>query len=308
MKALGEDGRIVVVSIDELLHQLLPPEMSARVVIPSRCTTDAHLPDVRAQCKVAHFKIKHFAMLAAIEASLASSQPFSITFSDNDCIWLRTSYLTWLDAHAADVPNGTVFVAQRGMDKRGGVFRQAGSVACIGLYTFFPTPQALELMRRLIQHILHSPRTFDDQVTFNAVAAAAGAFRFANGRLNYTSMASTAIDFTLDSSHYRIGLLNYEEFPRGISISDRGASGSGFSREWRRIWACNPQPRALVWHLQAPKNGDAKRLSMEADGVWAIGNWSGLRVQSELTAYVAKISPVTKAILPAAQCDLGQMS
>ena len=82
MKALGEDGRIVVVSIDELLHQLLPPEMSARVVIPSRCTTDAHLPDVRAQCKVVHFKIKHFAMLAAIEASLASSQPFSITFSD----------------------------------------------------------------------------------------------------------------------------------------------------------------------------------------------------------------------------------
>lgn len=278
--------------------------MSALVARPRHCSEPGAPPP--RECNDAHFKIKHLAMRAALRVSLGASLPFHVTWSDSDCLWLRRSYLSWLDEQMHLAPRALTLLAQRGMDARHRVVQSVGCLASNGLYTLFPTAGAEQLMAEA-EHAMFSSAALDDQLIFNDVLDAGGAFDFPQRRLPYMLSGRDApIDFSVEASRYRIGLLNYEEFPRGAKLrrpsSDRGlsfwtgaaAAGEGTSQEWRRIYLCDPARRPLVWHLQAPKNGTVKQRAMAADGVWALsGDWAGIRTRAALEGYLAQQTPPT---------------
>lgn len=221
---------------------------------------------------------KHAGVLVSLieAANAAHGPPFSVTWMDADCLFTgAVSYFDWLAANMGGSADAVDVIAQRGRHPYP-LYRKIGSTICVGLMTIAPTAKALDFYTDYYAS-WSKRRGCDDQILFNEVAKAHGAFapwiRSVEKKMVYGSlddgekMSIGPPPLKVNGTRaMRLGLLPYSRFPRGVAHSHR----IGALSEWDAM-LCSAHP-PLAWHQQMWKDGQKKVTVMKRDGVFALND------------------------------------
>lgn len=270
MNMLGELDRTVVLSLDSKIQTMLGENIGVPFYAKN-CNGKLTL-----ECKKYILKVRHYAILKALQVSYEKKKYFYVTWSDTDCIWLpKLSYLLWLDQYKyKSYTHNPTFYAQRGKQYLS-FFPKIGSVACNGLFTLTPSNNSINFMKEVLSTLEHTKD--DDQATFNYVAYNGGAFNFSK-KLQFRSSYETRIDYSNTMSKYSIGLLNFQEFPRDTSTYF----------PLNKLKWCNDKNTPHVWHNQAPKEQESKLKLMKKENVLIIDkNWKKVENSKDLKRYIS---------------------
>jgi len=229
--------------------------------------------------------VKHASILAAMRGTVMGK--IAVTWSDADCIWFG-DYTSWLNKNH---PGERIdIVAQRGKHPAE-IANKYGSILSIGLYTLFPTTNALLFYEDFVYNKFNDAvykGHCDDQVVINKVLEKDGSFGNINTTYQSTKQGQPIVYAKLSENKINIsviaGLLPYPEFPRGILIHGRTPSVPVQTAEWNK-YRCHG---SIIWHLLAAKKSADKHSHMVGMGVFSLrGGWEKATTWAQAEAFFA---------------------
>ena len=209
---------------------------------------------------------QEMAFMKFIAMNVLVKEGYVTTWSDCDCIWLQDFFPQWVYPYQDKVD----VIGQRGNYPNRFV-KKIGVALCTGLVVFFPTTNAVSVLKNVLDTIPSFNESNCDQMLLNKVLTKMGSFMLLKDRK--ISLFSSNLDITKSviADATVVGFLPYTQFMRTKHLN---------------IWieaAKQPLNNSLcVWHLQTAKYSETKVEVMDSMYLFALTRlWTKVKSRIE---------------------------